>query len=320
MSREWWAEMGEQERETARRKHDARQEAKFVDPLLLAHQLFSDRLQRSQDIGRLNDLNPIDEPLWTVGMALAWIATREARIVANMWEKWCGRNVNSSSRLAVLMALEEHIWSGRLQLPKASGELLKIQPTRTIMSLNQAWAELSDKAQMGEVTVSAIEDRDRANIPAARWSDMTAPHGTYDEIPWKLGHKPNQAHRMAARFPLVGSARVIELWPRDGSPVKSMTSARDAPASAATIERAIRACMAFASERRMASPTRDEITGIVQETFSGTSRTRVREVLAKDEIATLFPARNGPRGPRNNNRNREIEEIRQFLSAADLRN
>ncbi|OQM76465.1 hypothetical protein [Manganibacter manganicus] len=99
----------------------------------------------------------------------------------------------------------------------------------------------------------------------------------------------------------------------------SRTPARR-PASDAAIKKAIVACKKLADERGLAALSRTELVSIIQHVYGGTSREKIRRVFGDSEIIPLLPHRSGPQGARNPNRNNELDEFSDFLSAAKLQN
>jgi hypothetical protein len=127
-----------------------------------------------------NDFDPIAEPFWSIPMALAWIMTRDANSVREMWDRW---------------RAEKEFWSwSRWQVPGGpiyEGYLIKVDGPvglislsvasafwqtegRVFISRNGATAELLKALQAGTIGATGIptEGAHRTPISAYHWRDL----------------------------------------------------------------------------------------------------------------------------------------------------
>jgi hypothetical protein len=122
--------------------------------------------------------------------------------------------------------------------------------------------------------------------------------------------------RMEVRWLALLSAIRTPYGP-SGQPLAAPAKKR-AP-TAGTIKRIIRASFDHARGLGVAVPSRTELEFLVKQIEPEAARQRIREVFEDKDIREHLPEKKGNRGIDYNNRSRELNLIRQYLSAADWR-
>lgn len=254
--------------------------------------------------------DPMGLPVWSFGMAVAWIMCRSSQAATEYW--------NGPLDVALVYT--------------APGAMI----------FEAAQAELVQRLALGSLTATATDEQgDIQELGAHEWRHLTPqPAGGNNGLKIRLWRPGGGIGGTAYHDVRLLRDDVLAVWPETRNdeaatlvqpPAKSIATAYEVkqrddsapasrPAATATIKKAITSCATFAARRGIALMNRGELADILGDIFKGTPRQKIREAFNEPEIVPLLPERQGPRGPRNPNRNNEIEEFRRFLSAAELRN
>jgi hypothetical protein len=131
------------------------------------------------------EFDPTTEPFWSIPMVLAWIMTREADCVRDVWDPWCTeREFWSPCRWQVPGGpvyegfwIETHGPTGLIDLSVRNA--VWRQDGKRVISRSDAQAALLSALQAGKVEATGIPTRgvSRAPIAAFSWRDLDL----YDE-------------------------------------------------------------------------------------------------------------------------------------------
>lgn len=257
------------------------------------------------------DMDPLDEPAWTLTMAAVWISTRSPCSVRNVWPAFCTqvpRWYFSASR--GWQVLSEPM---SLQWLEAFDCLGDADTPASPLSLKAARRKLWKALLAGSISAMAteIETGRLVPVPAGEWPHLfAAGDGFVDDLRVGSNFGPPRY-----RGPLLAVADLINLWPAIEAAETVETTDPLTPAhkqiSEARIRRACDQAVGFMKDKGFPSLTRQEAEGILCALYAN-SRTQIRKIIANK----INPAdKRRPRGQLMN-RNKELEDCRRFLTSA----